>query len=40
MSVKVYNNLSTFTGLEILKLHNLKKKNNFQNFFEKRKIMN
>lgn len=35
MSVKVYNNQSTFTGLEILKLHNLKKKNNFQIFFEK-----
>lgn len=40
MSVKVYNNQSTLTGLEILKLHNFLTKNNFQIFFEKRKIMN
>lgn len=36
MSVKVYNNQSTFTGLEILKLHNLKKKKIIFKFFLKK----
>lgn len=38
MSVKVYNNLSTFTGLEILKLHNFKKKIIFKFFLKKEKL--
>lgn len=38
MSVKVYNNQSTFTGLEILKLHNLKKKIIFKIFLKKEKL--
>lgn len=38
MSVKVYNNQSTFTGLEILKLHNLKKKIIFKFFLKKEKL--
>lgn len=36
MSVKVYNNQSTFTGLEILKLHNFKKKIIFKIFLKKK----
>lgn len=38
MSVKVYNNQSTFTGLEILKLHNFKKKIIFKFFLKKEKL--